>query len=162
MIIAICGPGRAGKDTAAMWFKEHTTLRYTESTSQAATKLCFERLRDKYGYVTAEEAFADRHNHRVEWAEIIWEYNKPDGITLYRDMLKTSDILNGIRRADEIRELQRTLNVDLTIWLDRDVPTDPSCEMTVYDADIIIPNHGTIDALYNRLTRFARVTKILR
>jgi hypothetical protein len=162
MILAICGPGRSGKDTTSEWFKNNTTLRYTGSTSEAAAKLCYEKLKDTYSYTSVEEAFAERHDHRVEWANIIWNYNKPYGTTLYEDMLKGSDILNGIRRSGEIKALQQHLLVDLTLWIDRDVPADLSCEMTAEDADIIIPNRGSIAELYQRLTRFARAAKLLR
>lgn len=162
MKFAICGHGRSGKDTVSKWLKEHTRLRYQESTSEAAAKLCYQCLRDKYGYSTVKEAFEDRHNHRQEWAEIIWEYNEPDGIRLYRDMLEVSDVLNGVRRASEFDALRREGMLDLTIWIDRDVPNDPSLEYDSNACDLIIPNYGTLDDLDRRLARFARVTRLLR
>jgi hypothetical protein len=160
--LAICGPGRSGKDTAALWLKEHTTLRYNGSTSEAAAQICFEALRDKYGYASAEEAFADRHAHREEWANLIWDYNLPDGLTLYTDMLRTSDVLNGIRRGHEIRALQDAGLIDLTIWIDRDVMRDPSCELAPTDCDIVIQNRWTVVTFHRRLARFAKASGILR
>lgn len=162
MQIAICGPGRCGKDTASNWLAEHTKLRYHDSTSEAAAKLCYQQLHEKYGYSSVQEAFEDRHNHRREWAEIIWAYNQPDGLTLYRGMLAANDILNGIRRAPELEALRQNLMIDLVLWIDRDVPEDPSLEMDSSVADFIIPNNGTLEDLYQRLTRFARVTRLLR
>lgn len=159
--IAICGPGRVGKDTVSLWLKANTILRYDRSTSEAAARLCFEAFREKYGYATADEAFADRHNHRREWAECIWRYNQPHGITLYTDMLQTTDILNGIRRAPELNALRMRGLIDLTLWVQRDVPTDPSLEMTEDDADIIIPNNQTIADLETRLQRLALAFNIL-
>jgi hypothetical protein len=162
MKLAVCGPGRCGKDTVSHWLKRHTHLCYQCSTSEAATTLCFVALRKKYGYETPEQAFADRVNHRKEWAEIIWAHNQPDGLTLYRDMLGETDILNGIRRGGELEALRQNSMLDLVIWIDRNVPEDESCEITVDDCDIVIPNHGTLEELYQRLTRFARVTKLSR
>ena len=52
--------------------------------------------------------------------------------------------------------------IDLTIWIDRDVPNDPSCEMQAEDADIIIQNRSSFTEFYRRLARFARAAKILR
>lgn len=162
MKLAICGPGRAGKDTASKWLACHTTLRYTESTSEAAAQLCYSKLADRYGYTSVSEAFEDRHNHRVEWADIIWSYNKPDGITLYCEMLQDGDILNGIRRAAELQALVDRHLIDLVMWIDRDVPTDPSLETTSSVADIIIPNNDSIADLYRRLTHFARFSRIIK
>jgi len=162
MQIVICGHGRCGKDTASQWFMEHTRLRFHESTSEAAAQLCYQRLREKYGYYSVEQAFEDRHNHRKEWAEIIWAYNEPDGLTLYRDMLEANDILNGVRKASELEALRTHLLVDLVIWIDRDVPNDPSLEMDSSVADIIIDNNGTLADLHQKLSRFARVARILR
>jgi len=158
MKIAVCGHGRCGKDTVSNWFDYSTSLCYHESTSQAAAALCFSQLREKYGYITVEEAFDDRHNHREEWAQIIWAHNEPDGLTLYRGMLDTSDILNGIRRAGELQAVLAHQMLDLTIWIERDVPKDPSCEITIDDCDIAIPNNGTLEELYQRLERFSKVT----
>jgi hypothetical protein len=162
MQIAIVGHGRAGKDTASQWLGEHTTLRYQESTSEAAAKLCYQHLHEKYSYSSVQEAFADRHNHREEWAKIIWDYNQPDGLTLYRGMLEAGDILNGIRREGELDALREHLMLDLVIWVERDVPKDPSQEMTSAVADIIIDNNGTLAQLYAKLARLSRVLKILR
>lgn len=162
MRLAICGPGRSGKDTAALFLKEHTTLRYEGSTSEAAAKLCFAQLSHKYGYSSVEEAFADRHNHRVEWAEIIWNFNKPDGVTLYEDMLKDSDVLNGIRRSGELDAMRDRYDDLLVLWLDRETPVDPSLEMGIEVADIVVRNRGTVDDFHKRLWRFARAIGILR
>lgn len=162
MKIAICGHGRCGKDTASDWLNDNTTLCYQESTSQAAAKLCFDALAGKYGYENVQGAFDDRHNHRKEWAEIIWSYNQPDGLTLYRGMLIDSDILNGVRRPAELRALRQNAMIDLVIWIERDVPNDPSLEMDSGIADIIIPNNGTFDDLYERLYRFAKVAGICK
>lgn len=162
MHLAICGPGRAGKDTASEWFAQNTTLRYCRSTSQAAKLICFNALRLRYGYKTAEEAFEDRHNHRKEWAQLMWEHNQPDGVTLYRGMLRDNDILNGIRRKQELDACRAFGLVDLVLWIDRDVAVDPSLDFEQDEADIVIPNNRSLRELFCRLARFAHCAGILR
>jgi len=159
--LAICGEGRAGKDTVANWLQNYTTLQYDGSTSEACATLCYEALKEQYGYADVAAAFADRHNHRREWAECIWQFNQPDGLTLYRDMVGDSNILNGIRRAGELQACVDAGIVDLRIWIDRDVPKDESCEIDADDCDIVIRNHGALDDLHRKLERFARTLGIL-
>jgi hypothetical protein len=159
--IAICGPGRCGKDTVSNWFSSNTTLAYCQSTSQAASELVFRALRAKYQYSGPEEAFDDRHNHRQEWASVIWAFNQPDGIRLYAEMIPDNDILNGIRKKGELDACQDRGLVDLSIWIDRPGAFEShSLELSPGDCDIIIPNYGTLEDLHRRLARLATVLSI--
>ena len=49
MRIAVCGEGRSGKDTVSLWLGSNTALRYVESTSEAAARLCYDALKNTYG-----------------------------------------------------------------------------------------------------------------
>lgn len=135
-------------------------IAYNGSTSEAAAALVFRKIGQEMGYETQEACFADRHSHRKLWAEIIWEYNKPYGITLYEDMLKASDILNGIRRTGELSALRDRKMIDWVVWIDRDVPEDPSLEMGSEVADFIIPNNNTLERFYKRLDDLAAELRI--
>lgn len=150
-IIAICGHGDHGKGTVASYVALKTGRRYRESTSQAAARVVFAALKDKYGYKTVQEAWDDRRNHREEWADIIWEYNEPDGLTLYREMLADNDILEGVRRASEFQALKTAGMVQTAIWVDaskRKPPEGPgSCQITPEDCDHIVDNNGDLDDL---------------
>lgn len=170
MQIAICGPGRAGKDDASNWFKEHTSLRYVESTSQAATSLVFKQLANKYGYKSVEECFADRHSHRVEWARIIWAHNSihfGNGITLYTDMLEHSDILNGIRKAGELHICRLRNLIDLAIWIERPGKTEVgSMTLTASHCDITVINDESSKTyparFFGKLTTLAAALGVLK
>jgi hypothetical protein len=159
--IAICGPGRCGKDAISNWLARCTILNYCQSTSQAAAELVFRALRDKYQYKCSDEAFEDRHNHRQEWASAIWAFNQPDGIRLYTEMLVDNDILNGIRKKGELKACQDRGLINLSIWIDRPGAFEPhSLELAPHDCDIIIPNHGTLQELYARLANLTTVLNI--
>jgi hypothetical protein len=160
MKLAVCGHGECGKDTVCTWLAQHSPLRYHASTSEAAAQLCFERLAPAYGYANVRAAHQDRRNHREEWAAIIDSYNRPRGITLYCDMLKSQDILNGIRRENEIEALRAHDMLDLVIWIERDVPVDPSVTMTADTADVVVMNNASLRALFIRLARILRVLKV--
>jgi len=153
--LAICGYGESGKDTASIWLAENTPLRYTVSTSAAAAEVVFNQIRHTYGYDSVEECHADRKNHRELWGDIIREYNEPYGLTLYDELIETNDILNGIRRRDELHAVREAGLVDLVIWIDRVTPPDHSCDLYPGDADIVIWNFGTLEEFYGRLKRFA-------
>lgn len=160
--LAICGYGESGKDTASIWLAENTPLRYTVSTSAAATEIVFEQIRHTYGYDSPEECHKDRKNHRELWGDIIRTYNEPDGITLYVDLATESDILNGIRRRDELQAAREAGLIDLVIWIDRVTPPDRSCDLYPGDADVVLWNFGTLEEFYNRLERFANFCGLLK
>ena len=158
MRIAICGHGRHGKTTAACRLATLTGLRYIRSTSEAAAEIVFAKLGPLLGYDTVEEAWKDRHAHRREWANIIWDYNQPHGITLYEDMLCDTDIFDGIRRNAELQECRRRGIVDVAVWIDAhhrlDGQLDASCEILPSHCDITIDNNGSLEAFWGRLKGF--------
>jgi hypothetical protein len=174
--IAICGPGRSGKDVAANTIARVLGVPYTQSTSQAAIDIVWDQWgkdhewfagADNDGHEakvwhlkwrTKDAMFADRSAHRETWANIIWKYNEPDGVRLYREMLERGEtILCGIRRPEELRACQVAGLVDLTIWIDRPNCQDTTCEIWADDCDLIVPNWGTEDQFVAKLTRLANV-----
>jgi hypothetical protein len=162
MKLAICGPGQAGKDTVAEWLRDHTCFTYHQSTSQAAAELIFNTTWGSR-YADIDECFADRRNHRKRWADTIWKYNEPDGLTLYRNMVKANDILNGIRKAAELKACVDNGLVDLSIWIDRPGTIEVgSMTLTSSDCDIILPNHGTLEVLFLKLSRFVQVLGLVK
>lgn len=162
--LALCGAGRAGKDTAALWLANNTTLQYKQSTSQAAAEVVFAQIAAIYGYATVDEAFNDRHNHRDEWYDIIRKYNEPDGLRLYREMLPENDIINGIRDGKELLACQQTGIVDLSIWISRPGYDGGPGTHTIAanGCDITIVNAADIPAFYAKLTRIAAILDIQR
>ena len=171
MKIAICGYGGHGKGTVAQYLSKYTSLRYKESTSMAASSLVmFPLLKDRYA--TANEAWLDRHNHRAAWAEGIWQYNltDTDGLRLYMAMLPDNDILEGVRKSDELYKLRERRLIQLTVWVDaiKRVPREPesSCQICAADCDVIIDNNGSMSELVvtmdTFITNFLSSVKVMK
>ena len=156
MRIAIVGPGRSGKTTASEWLADHTPLRYVESTSAAAaTVVCgHPSLRDRYG--SLEECYADRRNHREQWRDIILDYNQPDGLRLYREMIQRNDILDGIRDPRELQACRAAGLVDVVVWIERNAPADRSLGFGPEVADFVVDNTGDFERLHRGLGELAR------
>ena len=156
--IAVCGYGRHGKETAASYLAKQLGLKYTGCTSQIAAGLVFEKIGLKYRYDSVHQCWLDRANHRSEWYDIIREYNQPDGLTLYRDMAATNDIIDGIRNRDELAAAKAAGICDFTVWIDASsrVPPEPegSCRVGKEDCDYVIDNNGTIEQLYANIDMF--------
>lgn len=152
------GSGRHGKDTACeLLLKRGFTF---ESSSYAlCEELLFPLLKDKYGYATPEDCYADRHreepengiNLRQEWYEAIKAYNDPDLTALGRLIYSKYNIYCGIRNIEEFTALRDKRVFDYSIWVDRSdhLPPESETSMTVRmrDADYVLDNNGTLEQL---------------
>lgn len=149
--LALCGHGRCGKDSAAEWLRDNTLLTFKGGCSWTALPYVAGRLG-----ISTEEAWATRHDNRMEWYHICNEYRKDDPSRLIRDVLKHSDLVCGIRDRKELVDAKEKGLIDLIIWIDRDVPCDPTVTYTIDDADIVIRNNGDLDSFYKKLGNLAR------
>lgn len=162
--IAVCGYSRHGKGEVAKLISRYSGLRYQQSTSQAAAQLVFNTIGRSYGYRDAEECFNDRHNHRKEWAETIWQYNQPDGLRLYREMLADNDVLEGIRKQEELAAVVKEGLVDTTVWVDASqreaVEPQNSCQVCMRDCEHVIDNNGSYGELLTLVLLFCEKLRI--
>lgn len=162
--LAVCGYGRSGKDTVGKWLHENTSLVCRQSTSEAAADLVF-REWGRLHFATKQECWLRRHLWRDKWAEIIWRYNQPNGLTLYWDMVNAGNsVLVGIRNGDELTACVGAGVVTLSLWVERKDAYEGVGSMTLRreDCDLVILNNGTLDELYARLRRFAGALGVLR
>lgn len=156
-VLAFCGYGRSGKDTAAEWFRDHTNLVFMGGCSWTAREYMAKRLgADEGRVITVDEAYARRHEDRMKWYTYMNEYRKDDPARLIQDCLDHSDIVCGVRDRAELLAAKEAGLLDLIIWIDRDVPVDPTVTYTVDDCDMVIRNFGTLEVYYQRLERLAR------
>lgn len=161
-VLALCGYGRAGKDTAAEWFRDNTKLTFRGGCSWTALPYMAKRLSADAGrLITEEEAYATRHQDRMKWYNYMNEYRAVDPALLIKDVLKHSDVVCGVRDKCELLGAKNEGLLDLIVWIDRDVPVDPTVTYSIEDADIIIRNHTTKDAFHHRLHNLAKCLGIL-
>lgn len=161
MKLAICGPGRCGKDTVAEWLGRNTRMRYKAGTSLWAAPLVFERmLAAGYDYTTVVDCWSDRHNHRQLWAETIGDINRDDPVKLYRDCLAEQDLLTGLRWRHELQAVRAAGLVDFWVWIERPGRYDPTQEYGPEECDVMIYNGGTLDDLDAKLRAFCRLAGI--
>lgn len=102
MKILIIGHARHGKDTVAAFLKEEFGLTHLASSEAASTIFVFDALKEKHGYLTIEECFNDRANHRAEWYDLICEYNAGDQARLAKDIVKRANVYVGMRSQAEL------------------------------------------------------------
>lgn len=153
-VLAICGPGGAGKDEAARYLSTISYLRYTHSTSYAALDYVYSRIGAAYS--TKEVCYNARAENRVVWAILIDEYNKENPTRLYEEHLSAgSDFLVGIRKKCEFDACRRRKLFDLSIWIGRDIPYDPTLEYSSDHCDIYIMNTQDLAHFHYKLNRLA-------
>jgi hypothetical protein len=146
--LLVIGHGRHGKDTVCEILRDK--YRYTfESSSQFCSKLfIYDQLKDKYGYSSEEQCYADRHNHRTEWYDAICDYNVPDAARLGREMFAAYDIYCGLRNKKEFHAMKNAGVFDYAIWVDRGDHLPPesknSMSLEQWMADYTIDNNGTL------------------
>lgn len=148
----IIGSGRHGKDTVAEYLSSKAGLRFASSSYTANSVCVYPILKVKYGYKSEDECFLDRSNHRVEWKNLICDYNKEDKTRLTREILGRNEIYVGMRDDQELRESRNLF--DLIIWVDasdRVKEKDPSLGIKKEEADLIIENNESLFGLEKRL-----------
>lgn len=157
MKLAIVGPGRCGKDTAADWFNANTILRYWGSCSQVILPVAAFRLG-----ISQDEAWANRHKDRAFWRALGDEMRARDPAALARVTLEKGDLVVGVRSHVEMRAVIDQKLVDLVVWVYRpNLPPDPTLEFGRGLADIVIENTTTLGDFHAKLRAFSKTLGVL-
>lgn len=150
--LLIVGHGRHGKDTVCEILEKNYNFKFLSSSQFASEKLIYPALRNLYNYSSPEECYADRHNHRREWYELISAYCKPDPAKLGKEIFKEYDIYCGLRNKKEFHSMKNQKVFDYAIWVDRSdyLPPESKDSMTIEEwmTDYTIDNNGSIDDLH--------------
>ena len=158
--LLVISSARWGKDSFGEILRDNFGFTFTSSSQAAADIFIYDRLKDKYGYLTPEECFIDRMNRRAEWHQLICEYNIDDKAKLAKEILKKSDMYIGMRDKEEIKECIKQGLFDLIVWVDasKRLPEEDSSSFNIdiNCADIIISNNGTYDEFKDRVLRLGK------
>jgi len=159
--LLIIGHGRHGKDTLAEIFARDYGMTFKASSMAASEIFIYDVLKDKYGYRTPKQCFADRGKHRKEWYDLICLYNEHDKARLAKGIMTTSNCYVGMRDKPEIDECLRQGVFDLVIWVDASnrLPKEPkdSFNITTKSADILISNNGTLEEFEEKAKRLGNI-----
>lgn len=150
MKLLIIGHGRHGKDTVAeMLVERRPMLSFMSSSLFVAQTVVRGDLEDiGINYLTLEDCYEDRFNHRDFWRDSIARYcNPPERMA--QGILSDHDIYVGMRTRREFVAARPLF--DEVIWVDRSFyePPEPSCELTEDDATYYFNNNfGKRDLVY--------------
>jgi hypothetical protein len=146
--IVFVGPGRCGKDECCRILESVSVLKNAGTTSKYLTKYVAQEMG-----VDEETCYRERHQNRQRWREIGDQVRRDDPAKLVTEAMQHGDITGGIRGLSEIVAVRYL--VDLVVWVDRDVPPDETLEFGKEHADLVLPNHWSLDDLEIRLMRLA-------
>lgn len=151
--LLVIGHGRHGKDTVCEILRDRFDYKFRSSSDFCAEHLVYPALKDTYGYTSFAEAYADRHNHRQEWYNLIHDYCSKDHSRLGREIFAENNIYCGLRNKAEFHAMKNTGVFDYAIWVDRSnhLPPESALSMTleIWMADFVIDNNGTLEDLQN-------------
>lgn len=155
MNLLIIGHARHGKDTLAEMLCARHAMMFESSSVAASRIFLYDALKEKYGYTSPEQCFEDRVNRRKEWHDAICEYNKHDKARLAKDIMTNAHIYVGMRSQAEIAECKRQGVFDLIIGVfnpRKPLESTDSFDIDLWqEADIVIPNSGTVGDLMTRV-----------
>lgn len=155
--ILIVGHGRHGKDTMAEILNKNFGLTFESSSMKAAELFIFESLKDKYNYKSFDDCYNDRSSKRVEWHDLIIEYNKEDKARLAKDILLESDIYVGMRSKEEHDEC---ISQGLFGWvigvfdIRKPLESSDSFDIDLWNScDFIVPNSEGLEEFESRINK---------
>jgi hypothetical protein len=153
--LLIVGHGRHGKDTVCEILRDKYKFSF-ESSSKFCSKLfIFNDLKDAYNYSNEDECYADRHNHRTEWYNMIHDYCKEDLARLGKNIFAEHDIYCGLRNKREFHAMRNQQVFDYAIWVDRTdhLPKEDSSSMSIEEwmCDFTIDNNDSLQRLHKNV-----------
>lgn len=143
MKIVIIGHGECGKDSVANAISSRYGLSFKGSISWYMKAHVAKELE-----VSEMTAWDSRRDNRHLWRDSIDAYREGDPARIIRECFKLADIVTGVRPAEEMESALAEGLIDCVIWVERNVPIDPTLELNKEVADVIIDNTGSLADMY--------------
>jgi hypothetical protein len=158
--LIVLGYGRHGKDTVCELLRDTHNFTFESSSKFCSQLFIFNELKGKYGYANEAECYADRHNHRAEWFNLISGFCEPDAAKLGRAIFSKYNIYCGLRNKREFNSMKNQGVFDYAIWVDRsdhlEAEAKDSMSIEPWMADFIIDNNRDKAALAQNVNDLAR------
>ena len=150
--VALIGPSRCGKAEV----RERLSRLWRQpaefgSSSWYATSFVCSALA-----VSREQFYEQRHQYRAFLYHFCKGIRDVDATLLVRLSLEKHRIAAGMRDKAELSACRKAGLLPLVIWIDREVPSDPTLELTEDDADLVLNNHGSLLDLDRRVDALGR------
>lgn len=158
--LLVVGHARHGKDTVCEILQRNWGYTFISSSYFCAEKVIMAEYPGRW--LSVEECYADRVNHRALWYDLIAATNTPDGANLARQIYESGyDIYCGMRNKRELHAARNSGLVDLIVWVDASdrLPLEDksSCTIEQWMADVTIDNNGSeadLEFNVNQLAKF--------
>jgi dephospho-CoA kinase len=158
--LVVAGHGRHGKDTVSEILRDRYGFSFISSSEFVGKHAVYPTFKDRYGYASIAECYADRHNHRQEWYELISEYNAIDPAKLGRELFEQFNIYCGIRSRRELDAIKAEKLCDCVVWVDASLRVKPEDASSITvgpdQADYVIDNNSDLNHLVIEVDRFVR------
>lgn len=158
--ILLVGHGRSGKDTAGEYLEKITGLKFGGSTSRWLAPYVAERMG-----MDVEQCYAVRHQNREIWYRIGQEVREHQPGILLDTAFRHGPITAGVRDKVELQYACEKQLITHLIWIQRDVPVDPTLEFNQFDCVryvggknvcySLIFNNKDLDVFRNNLDQLA-------
>lgn len=154
-VLAFCGYGRAGKDTAAEWWCKLTGLEYVGSVSKIVLPLWATMAE-----VTPDEMWESRHKNKEFCIKASHALRERDLTLFVRMALGAGDCLVGPRCGRELHEARSLEYYDRSYWIENNkVGRDVTVEFNKDDCDAVLLNNASKHELYDRIERLYKFVR---
>lgn len=150
-MIAICGHGRSGKDTAAFMLSKITGLSYCGSMSWAGKGIVAKELG-----IPEQLAWDTRHEKRKEWYDILNKHRSNDALWLVKLCLENAKIISGLRDFEELKSSLERGYIKYAVWVSRPgIDPDPTITYNSSDCTHVLENSGDLNFLNKQIYQLA-------
>jgi hypothetical protein len=164
--ILVLGHARHGKDAFVEIMLNNfanKNLQFKSASIVAAELFIFDSMKEKLGYVTVEDCYNDRVNHRPTWHQLINNYNalakETEEPSLTEQLMEVSDFYVGMRDCNDYFDSIDLF--DICVWIDASerlpVESIKSNKLLKSYADIIIENNNTLEEFEQKVVKFGNL-----